>query len=130
MNSASGVPQIWRILVKWSLSGKGQSTKDKGHLHQMKVTLYAVTFWKHIQSDPGNRTCPVSSSAMTHPTDQMSAAFETRKRESINFTPTLVLGLTFLAIVHPVKHDFWCSPVACHDVACHSVSCLSAQSKV
>ena len=43
INSESGEPTIWSILVSWS-----------------------------IWSVPGNNTCPVSSSAMIQPTDHMS----------------------------------------------------------
>ena len=71
--SATNLEDSCQVVPVW----KGQSTKDKGHCTN---PLYTVTFWKHIQSDPGNSTCPVSNSAMTHPTDQMSAVFETRKR--------------------------------------------------
>ena len=126
MNSASGVPQIWRILVRWSLSGR------------VKVQRTKVTVLIHyIQSHSGNTYSQILETVLVQSVIQPWHIRLTKcqlclkqERESINSSPTLVLRLTFLSIVHPVEHNLWCPPVACHDVAGHSVSCLSAQSKV
>ena len=37
---------------------------------------------------------------------------------------------TFLVIMHPVEHDFWCPPVAGGDIASHDLCCCSSQPKV
>ena len=38
-----------------------------------------------IQSEPGNKTCPVSSSAMIQPTDQISTGEGEREREELRW---------------------------------------------
>ena len=105
-----------------------------------------------IQSDPGNSICPVSSSAMMHPTDHTSA--ESRKKsDSPANLPTIntlciyrymyapdnahcsseslrASSLTFLCVVHPVEHDLRGSPVSGGDVARHDLGSGAAQSEV
>ena len=40
-----------------------------------------VVRWR-MQSDPGNKICPVSISAITHPTDQISTEATSREMEA------------------------------------------------
>ena len=124
--SLSGVPHTCRILVSWSM-------------------------W----SLPGNRTCPVSSSAIMQPTDQMSTEEggggrereggreegreegregerERGERES-QYKRTNHLhsrGSTLFVVVHPVQHDLWGPPVPRSDISGHLIVCSTCQPKV
>ena len=73
-NSLSGVPHTCRILFNWSM-------------------------W----SLPGNRTCPVSSSAMMQPTDQMSTTTEGAPDTSQDVpSGNGTVKNTLFVVVHPI----------------------------
>lgn len=90
---------------------------------------------KRIRSVPGNNVLPVSSSAIIHPTDQIST--KKHKNYTVMYFKQITRYLsgkkvitTCLIVMHPIKHNFWSSIPSCSNIASHFVFCRSGQPKI
>lgn len=95
---------------------------------------------KRIRSVPGNRARPVRSSAIIHPTDQIST--ETQKVRTQTLYPehssiyrriaegSFFMPSTCHVVMHPVQHDLWGSVPAGRHIAGHLIVGVSCQTKV
>lgn len=95
---------------------------------------------KRIRSVPGNRVLPVRSSAIIHPTDQISTEKEKRGRDQRQLAwhfmgkgqrcVSVSTSTTCHVVMHPVQHDLRCTVPASGHVAGHLVISVPCQTKV
>lgn len=90
---------------------------------------------KRIRSVPGNRVLPVRSSAIIHPTDQISTAKRSRTEIHDDYPDTWVkrsrwASTTCHVVMHPVQHDLRRTVPASGHVAGHLIIGVPCQTKV
>lgn len=126
---------LFDLLWKWCV----RVSPVKGAL----FILY--TQMKRIRSVPGNKVLPVRSSAIIHPTDQIST--ETQKSMtqhikiySLNNSSIMMyrsrkpgnfwMSSTCHVVMHPVQHDLWGTIPASGYIAGHLIISVPRQTKV
>lgn len=100
---------------------------------------------KRIRSVPGNRVLPVRSSAIIHPTDQISTERHRSRTQTLRFTclnnssvmmyrcrksPGEIKEATCHVVMHPVQHDLWGTVPAGGHIAGHLIISVPRQTKV